>query len=162
MSQGLWDHWVMGGFSPKSTLSQIHVFIHKSHYSCTSGSYARWAFTTCPHIISPSFSLQKSRTDFIYQGAGSHRQGAAGVLRPQQLRNWVLCSPEHQHTDPHLSITTGFFRDTHTHRCKKASLVPKYKRKNMSPVLWRKINGSTSPRDEKVWGKWSKAFSRPL
>ena len=55
-------------------------------------------------------SSQRAPPTSLYQRAGSGRQ--AGVQWPRQLRNWVLCSPEHQHTDPHLLISKGFFRNT--------------------------------------------------
>lgn len=94
------------------------------------------AFTPCPHNIFPSFSELKSVSNFIYRGAGSPRQEAAGLLRPQQLRNWVLCSPEHQHTDPHLSISTGFFRNIPT--------ICAWR-----PVWYKNTRGKTCP----LWNK---------
>lgn len=51
---------------------------------------------------------ERHRLLFIRELAAVDKQG---VRWPRQLRNWVLCSPEHQHTDPHLLISTGFFRN---------------------------------------------------
>lgn len=48
----------------------------------------------------------------LYQGPGIHKRAEVlCVLWSWQQRNWVLCSPKHQHTDPHLSISTGVFRN---------------------------------------------------
>lgn len=83
----------------------------------------------------------------FYQGAGSHTQ--AEVLWPRQRRNWVLCSPERQHTDPHLNISTGFLQKYTIHLCIEGSLVQACDRKNAVCAFESQVV-SQSPHDGKT------------